>query len=81
MKCKICGHDNLPEARFCANCGAALITETRPQAAVERPPVSLETPGEYAGFWIRLAAAVIDGAILAVAFILTRGLGTILFWL
>ncbi|HEY88004.1 MAG TPA: zinc-ribbon domain-containing protein [Dehalococcoidia bacterium] len=23
MRCENCGHDNLPDARFCANCGAA----------------------------------------------------------
>jgi len=77
-QCKICGQDNLPEARFCANCGAALVTEAE---TPESPPASLETPGEYAGFWIRFAAAVIDGAILTVATIFTSGFGIILFWL
>ena len=69
MQCKICGQDNTPEARFCANCGAALVTAfEKPETAA---PASLETPGEYAGFWIRLAAAIIDGVIImAISFIL-----------
>lgn len=41
----------------------------------------MEISGEYAGFWIRLVAAIIDGAILAVATFFTRGFGTILVWL
>ncbi len=53
MECKVCGRDNLPEARFCANCGAALVT------AVE-PPSSAAAAVEYMGFWIRLGAAIID---------------------
>ena len=44
MICSNCGHDNLPEARFCAHCGAALAappigevpvaTEVTPAAAI-----------------------------------------------
>ncbi|MFC1982675.1 leucine-rich repeat domain-containing protein [Chloroflexota bacterium] len=30
MRCLSCGHDNPPEARFCANCGAALEAEVKP---------------------------------------------------
>jgi len=32
VQCKICGQDNPPEAHFCTNCGATLVT------AVEPPP-------------------------------------------
>ncbi len=38
MQCKNCSKDNLPEARFCASCGAPLPT---PEA--EHPP---ETPAD-----------------------------------
>ena len=30
MQCKSCGQDNMPEARFCANCGAALAPVVPP---------------------------------------------------
>lgn len=53
MKCKVCGQDNPAEARFCGNCGAAL-----PVSAEVAAPEALAA--EYAGFWIRFAAAIID---------------------
>ena len=62
VRCKSCGYDNPPEARFCANCGSNLV------AAIEQP-ISTAAPAvavEYAGFWIRLGAAVIDSLIVSV---------------
>ena len=56
MKCPVCGKDNPPEARFCANCGAALVTPTGPAA----PAAAVE----YMGFWIRFGAALIDWVVL-----------------
>ena len=29
MQCKNCGQDNLPEARFCSNCGATLVSTVK----------------------------------------------------
>ncbi len=57
MKCKICGQDNPAEARFCANCGATLVT-------VVEPPPPAAAAVEYMGFWIRLRAAIIDVVII-----------------
>jgi uncharacterized RDD family membrane protein YckC len=86
IQCKSCGHDNPSQARFCANCGANLA------ASVEQPVPTVITsaepaPGlavEYMGFWIRLAAAIIDGVIIsAISFVLshiTIGAGTA-FWI
>ena len=56
MRCESCGHDNPPEARFCANCGSSLAP------AVELPVPSAKPAAavEYMGFWIRVAAAIID---------------------
>src|SRR5512142_1463838 len=28
MKCQVCGHENVDEARFCASCGAAIPTRS-----------------------------------------------------
>lgn len=56
MRCQVCGEENPAEARFCANCGAALVT------AAEQP--APEVAAKYAGFWIRFIAAIIDGIVL-----------------
>lgn len=70
MHCRNCGHDNLPEARFCASCGAALVATIEPSPAVSEP-VSVPSPPvvamEYAGFWIRFAACLIDILIISAA--------------
>jgi uncharacterized RDD family membrane protein YckC len=63
MKCDVCGRDNPPEARFCANCGAALTAAPVQAPAPATPPAAPAAPGEYAGFWIRLGAVAIDGII------------------
>ena len=34
MQCKICGRDNPSESRFCANCGASLVTAGQPLPAI-----------------------------------------------
>ena len=66
MKCQICGQDNPPEAGFCANCGAALVSTVE-------PPLPAAVAVEYAGFWIRLRAAIIDGIIIwSTSFVLSR---------
>ncbi len=44
MQCKICRQDNPAGARFCANCGAILITTVE-------PPRPAATPAEPVGFW------------------------------
>ena len=67
MQCKICGQDNPAEARFCANCGATLVTTVEPSstaAVAAIPPAAPEATVEYMGFWIRFAASIIDGVIL-----------------
>ena len=65
MRCESCGHDNPPEARFCANCGSSLAP------AVELPvpsaePAAPEIAVECMGFWIRVAAAIIDYLVISV---------------
>ncbi len=79
MECEVCKQDNPPEARFCGNCGAALV------ATVEQPlpvaPRSLLEPVaavEYMGFWIRFVAAIIDSVIVWVFFGVLSSLSYIL---
>ena len=64
MGCLSCGYDNLSEARFCGNCGAALavtddapLVATMPRALTAGP----ELLAEPKGFWIRFVAWIIDG--------------------
>jgi uncharacterized RDD family membrane protein YckC len=66
--CKHCGNNNPPEARFCAHCGSSLVATavSVPAAAPVTAPARPAAVTEYAGFWIRLAAALIDGVIILV---------------
>jgi len=72
LRCESCGHDNPPEARFCANCGSSLATTIKPPALAVAPgaePAAPEAAVEYMGFWIRLAAVVIDYLMLSAVFV------------
>jgi uncharacterized RDD family membrane protein YckC len=60
--CTSCGWENDDQARFCQRCGAAL------QATSQEPSLqqSIATAAgvQYAGFWRRFGAALIDGIII-----------------
>ncbi len=62
MYCTSCGWRNDDRARFCQRCGAAL------QAMSQEPgfqqSIATTTPVQYAGFWRRFGAALIDGIII-----------------
>ncbi len=61
--CPSCGAANAEHARFCQSCGSSL-----PAGASESPPTPAATEHaiEYGGFWLRVAAAIIDGLIVSV---------------
>jgi uncharacterized RDD family membrane protein YckC len=65
VRCQRCGHDNPPEARFCANCGFSLAPAVEPPSPV--PAAKPAVAFHYMGFWIRLAAAVIDYLVISVS--------------
>jgi uncharacterized RDD family membrane protein YckC len=79
MYCHRCGAQNDDQAAFCDKCGAALTNMRPMMSATAAPsPTSPESgpapplyPAEveYAGFWKRLAAALIDGILLFVAYL------------
>jgi uncharacterized RDD family membrane protein YckC len=82
VRCKSCGHDNPPEARFCANCGFSLAATTEQPAPAVSPGAETAEPEaavEYMGFWIRFAAAIIDYLVIltasALLFSISRGAG------
>jgi len=56
MVCPRCGQSNEAVARFCQSCGAEL-TSTKPVASASN----------YAGFWARFAAMIIDFVVIAAA--------------
>lgn len=69
MYCSSCSYKNNNQARFCANCGTLL------QSMIENPAIYKDlTPintVQYAGFWRRAGAAVVDIAtVIAGSFIL-----------
>ena len=55
--CSSCGADLPEEAQFCGACGSPVVRSSPARRNVE-----------YAGFWIRLAASVIDDVTLLAAF-------------
>src|SRR4051794_41037379 len=68
--CSRCGTQNLPDAQFCIQCGGTL--GPLPVAPQLLPLSSTR----YAGFWMRLIAAIIDGIIVqAVVFPLSFIIG------
>jgi len=90
VQCKVCGKDNPPEARFCANCGSSLVTTIEQPAPTVLPsaePAAPEVAVEYMGFWIRVAAAIIDFlVILAVSALFSfrpvgGGFAILVYWL
>ena len=60
MFCPDCGQDNPGEARFCRSCGAALEVSSLAEPVGTKAAVALV---DYAGFWIRFAAWIIDTVI------------------
>ena len=83
LRCDACGTENRRGSSFCASCGKGLYgpaTLSGEEAA--REPLA---GFEYAGFWIRLVAALVDGVILFVVAIIlaliTGGLSVYVHWL
>ena len=62
--CRWCGSGLDRRARFCSACGTSVIPgETPADGGITRDAANLE----YIGFWIRLAAELIDQAIIVLA--------------
>ena len=60
MFCPKCGNKQLPEARFCAACGARLQS-TAPVKPSQTSQFAIDAAGDgYAGFWMRFVAWIID---------------------
>ncbi len=71
MNCPNCGRDNPAEARFCGNCGTALSAPQSPQPSATAPGIAPAAVAvEYAGFWRRMAALLLDGIIIWLALII-----------
>lgn len=77
MYCSKCGASIADNASFCSACGNATGASgaTQTQIGVLPPPpapplTAAGTPVLYAGFWLRVVAAIIDGLILAIPFAL-----------
>jgi uncharacterized RDD family membrane protein YckC len=74
MYCTQCGAHNPDEAKYCYQCGTALPdTVDSPPPVVEQPIISMPPPAppppppiEYAGFWRRFLAMIIDGLIVGI---------------
>ena len=40
MKCRACGEENSPNARYCSYCGAKLTAAPASEAETKQPPVA-----------------------------------------
>jgi uncharacterized RDD family membrane protein YckC len=66
MYCVRCGTLNADSASFCSQCGASLTG-----AAADSTAATDVAPGAqavYAGFWLRVAACLVDGVVLTAAY-------------
>jgi len=72
--CSACGSQLEDGAHFCTKCGRPVAAEVAPESAVQAPPVfpagavavPLAGGQQYAGFWLRVVARLIDTAILGI---------------
>ena len=67
--CTRCGNENAATVRSCTNCGSQLYSLTR--------AIYLGADAEYMGFWVRLAAQLVDGIILVVGLVVLSLLGSL----
>ena len=66
--CRTCGGVNPIGSRFCGHCGADLAADAFPESGDARPHIGVTfAAGTPAGFWVRVAARLVDGAVLLVA--------------
>lgn len=87
MFCPNCGKEQEDNAKFCRSCGAKLVLEPAvqpvipPAAQPAAPPGAAYAPAvEYAGFWRRFGAMLIDGILVGiVGTILALIIGIVLF--
>lgn len=68
MFCQSCGTSVADGNAFCTSCGKPIVATAPSVSAgvIAAPPVSMSTARPFAGFWLRLVAAFLDGIILAV---------------
>jgi uncharacterized RDD family membrane protein YckC len=70
LPCGHCGSKIPAGVKFCPACGAIVDIPPPPPGGPAAPPPPFETArAAYGGFWIRVAAALIDGVVLNVALI------------
>ena len=76
--CADCGHRLGDDAQFCARCGTAVESGIEPTDPRAHAALS---SGEYMGFWVRLAAEIVDSIILAIALFVLVAITTTTSWL
>lgn len=81
MFCSMCGSKNDDQASFCIHCGKALRGMPMSQNGYAIPSGSPSAYGTaYAGFWLRVAAALIDGLIMILpSFVIDFVIGLVLY--
>ncbi len=67
MYCSKCGASLADNAAFCTACGQPTSLRPSASAVIATAPATL--PVQYAGFWLRFVAYLIDGVVVSVAFL------------
>jgi len=70
--CPVCAAVVAPGASYCASCGSRLSPEPPPTEIAEAPAAPGVFGIDYAGFWIRLLAALVDAIPLTVISLLVE---------
>jgi len=92
LYCSKCGAVMADSAAFCTNCGQAVSVAARPATPVMSVPAYAGVPAavatprvEYAGFWLRAVAFLVDNVVMSVAILVVlvpliflTGLGSLL---
>lgn len=74
MYCPKCGAENPDDAKFCSECGSQL------KSGITTAPEPEKELTNYAGFWRRFAAYLIDSIILSIGGFIIGGIFGIMLW-
>lgn len=85
MYCSKCGAQMADDAVFCSACGQAFSSGASPARLLSAQAAAAAPRVDYGGFWLRLLAYLIDGAVImlgvfvvAIPLVFLTGLGTLL---
>ncbi len=73
MYCKHCGEKIPKDSKFCRHCGNKIVGNRHKELSIAEEMTKSSTKLDYAGFWIRLGAYLIDYLVVGVGYIFVIG--------